>query len=143
MNTHRTPPSSPLYRAPTNDEQHARGERALWRAVITQALMDAASNSRKAEARYHKHEALHWLSGRSEDFATVCQNAGLEPDYVRRMARRALASGCKWRAEAGAGLHPPRKRRMAREREYALFHLPSPRLAFVQHSVALQLAQCA
>lgn len=76
------------------------GESALWRAVITQALMDAASRSHKAEARFAKHEALHWLTSRSADFATVCHFAGLCPDYVRRQAKRALTRGCAWRSEA-------------------------------------------
>ncbi len=77
----------------------ARAEIGLWRAVITQALMDAGSESRKPEALYHKFEATAWLPGNSRDFVTVCDYAGLDPRYVLRMAARALANGCKWRAE--------------------------------------------
>src|SRR5690242_3645195 len=64
-----------------------RGEMSVWRAVITQALMDAGSNSHKSEARTHKRMALAWLLEESEDFTTVCEYAGLEPCYVRRMIK--------------------------------------------------------
>ena len=84
--------------APDPDLQ-ARAEIALWRAVITQALMDAGSESRKPEALYHKFEATAWLTGGGRDFTTVCDYAALDPRYVRRMAAQALAKGCKWRAE--------------------------------------------
>src|SRR5690348_15560717 len=77
-----------------------RGEMALWRSVITQALMDAASNSRKSETQYHKREALKWLLTESDDFAAVCEHAGLDQHYVRRMAKAALSRGCRWRAES-------------------------------------------
>lgn len=84
----------------------ARSEMAMWAAVITQALMDAASNSAKPEARAHKEEARRWLLGGSEDFATVCDYAGYDPGYVRRRAREALARNCRWRAETKNS--PPR-----------------------------------
>lgn len=76
-------------------------EPGLWRAVITQALMDAASNSRKSEAKRSRREALHWLLGDTPDFEAVCDNAGLDPDYVRSRARAALQRGFTWRLPAG------------------------------------------
>ena len=82
---------------------HASGEMALWIAVITQAMMDALSHVDNAESNYYKHEAIHWLSGNSKDFIMVCMCAGLDPDYVRRQAKRALVSPVAWRAEAGKG----------------------------------------
>jgi hypothetical protein len=78
-------------------------EPALWKAVITQALMDAASNSAKSEAKKHRREALEWLLGESSDFESVCDHAGLDPAYVRRRAREALARNCAWRLPAGHG----------------------------------------
>lgn len=77
-----------------------RGEQALWRAVIVQALMDAGSNSQKMEARYEKSQAICWLSTYSEDFKVVCDFAGLSADYVRTKSLKAMARGCKWRAES-------------------------------------------
>lgn len=78
-------------------------ESSLWRAVITQALMDAASRSRKTEAIRHRQEALEWLLGITQDFEIVCENAGLDPDYVRTQARAALKRGFVWRLPAGQG----------------------------------------
>ncbi len=78
-------------------------EPGLWRAVITQALMDAASNSKKSDAKRTRNDALAWLLGNTEDFEIVCDNAGLDPDYVRTQARAALHRGFVWRLPAGKG----------------------------------------
>ncbi len=73
------------------------GEEALWRAVITQALMDASSESRKKTDRCHKARAIAWLAGRSKDFADVCSMAGFDRDFVIANARLALKRNCYWR----------------------------------------------
>ena len=78
-------------------------EPGLWRAVITQALMDAASRSQKSEAKRARFEALEWLLTNSRDFQDVCENADLDPDYVQSKAREALARGFEWRLPAGKG----------------------------------------
>jgi len=78
-------------------------EPSLWRAVITQALMDAATASRKPEARRIKADAVRWLLTPSEDFDTVCDHAGLDPDYVRSRAIVAMERNCVWRLPAGQG----------------------------------------
>ena len=77
------------------------GEEALWRAVITQALMDAASQSKKPEQQMAREQARRWLTKSCDDFNTVCDYAGMEPAYVRRMAKQALMQQSHWRAEAG------------------------------------------
>jgi hypothetical protein len=79
--------------------EHMCGYRALWRAVITQALMDAGSNSNKLEFRKEKARAIAWLNGDSDDFIEVCEMAGLEPSYVKKRAKEAMKNGCKWRQE--------------------------------------------
>lgn len=78
-------------------------EPSLWRAVITQALMDAATASAKPDARRVRSDAVQWLLGNSEDFEYVCDNAGLDPDYVRSRARVALQRNCTWRLPVGQG----------------------------------------
>ncbi|MBX9726621.1 MAG: hypothetical protein K2X09_05085 [Rickettsiales bacterium] len=78
-------------------------EQSIWRAVITQALMDAASQSRKSEARRSRSDALQWLLSDSRDFEAVCDNAGFDPGYIRRRAKEALARGCEWRLPNGQG----------------------------------------
>lgn len=78
-------------------------EQAMWRAVIVQALMDASCGSQKYEAAQARREALVWLRGTSQDFATVCYYAGFEPEFVRKMVKRSLDHGCQWRALPGEG----------------------------------------
>ena len=87
----------------SDPNQPVRGEQALWVAVITQAMMDALSRASSSEARYHKNEAINWLTGNSKDFVTVCLHAGLDPNYVRRKAKRSLLNPQNWRADAGKG----------------------------------------
>lgn len=76
------------------------GMQSLWRAVITQALMDAGSNSKKYEARKERARAIAWLHGNSAEFKQVCHNAGMDPAYVKQRAKEAMKNGCKWRKEA-------------------------------------------
>lgn len=93
---------SPLA-APRSEGSFADHEPGLWRAVITQALMDAATGSNKAEARRIRQDAIAWLLSPSDDFDAVCDNAGLDPDYVRSRAAQAVQRQCIWRLPAGQG----------------------------------------
>jgi hypothetical protein len=79
----------------------ARSEQALWRAVITQAMVDATSQNSRRETLFQKMEAIQWLVGGCDDFLEVCQRAELHPDYVRIRAKKALANPGFWRTEAG------------------------------------------
>lgn len=97
-----------------------RGERAVWRAVILQALMDAACMSHKKENQQAKQEAMVWLRGTSPDFVQVCHFAGFEPEYVRRMIRGCLERNCTWRAAPGTGAPRPRRTRDGRTRRAPL-----------------------
>ena len=112
--------SDTLPSLPTYDSSFADHEPGLWRAVITQALMDAASNSRKSEAKRIRHDALEWLLSNTEDFTIVCDNAGLDPDYVRSRARIALARNCQWRLPAGQGWRTRAREEAARAKHRAL-----------------------
>lgn len=76
-----------------------RGERALWRAVILQMLEDAASSSKKTNDQYNKTMARNWLEANSTDFYMVCDLAGFDIEYARKMIKRALLNNCKWRKE--------------------------------------------
>lgn len=78
-------------------------EPGLWRAVITQALMDAATKSRKSHHRRAREDALGWLLSKTSDFEMVCDNAGFDPDYVRNRAKQAITRGCTWRLPVGQG----------------------------------------
>ena len=68
-----------------------KGETALWRAVIGQALIDAKyGNGKKRNSKYTKESAQSWLLCNQADFTTVCERAGLEPVAIRERARRFL-----------------------------------------------------
>jgi hypothetical protein len=78
-------------------EDPIHGEQSLWRAVITQALIDAGSNSQKMSHKVERARAISWLSSRSKDFMTVCALADLDPQYVFSKAKEAMARNCQWR----------------------------------------------
>ena len=90
-------------------------ERSMWVAVITQAMMDALSRSRKPDEQFCKFEATRWLTNNNGHFRNVCMLAGMDPDYVRVKAKKALAENISWRAEAGTGKRYE-ERKMYRER---------------------------
>jgi len=79
----------------------AKGEEALWAAVIAQAMTDALVCNRKSAFRRYKKEAVAWLTGMSNDFIDVCERACLNPDYVRIRAKKAFANPKAYRIEAG------------------------------------------
>jgi len=75
---------------PDDPYKTVRGEINLWRAVITQAVTDAVSQSAKKDMQYEKSQARCWLEGRTQDFHTVCYYAGRDPNYVREHALRVI-----------------------------------------------------
>jgi len=75
--------------------RHATGEAALWRAVVAQAVHDAAPRRRpsrllSAERVRARDEARRWLLGAGRDFRRVCDLAGLDPRAVRATAIEAI-----------------------------------------------------
>lgn len=91
-----------------------RSEKALWKAVITQSMMDALSRSSKPEEQFHKHEAIRWLTTNQKDFITVCHLAGEDPEYIRKQALQAMRAPRLWRAEAGKGARYEERREYRR-----------------------------
>lgn len=72
------------------------GRRNLWRAVIRQAMEDAArygygNNFYAGAARVERARARAWLTGQSADFNEVCALADLEPDQVHKDALALIA----------------------------------------------------
>ena len=65
MNFHNLIENQRYYYEEENKEINAM--RSLWRAVITQALMDAASSSKKKYYIADKARARAWLKGYSDD----------------------------------------------------------------------------
>ena len=66
---------------PAIDESETDLCRAIWIAVIVQAVIDAKSNRKRQEYRTAKKEAIKWLeakAGEESEFAEICSLAGLD-----------------------------------------------------------------
>jgi hypothetical protein len=93
-------------------------ERRLMLAVLNTAIMDAAgayvSASRPSERDYARRRALCWLQDGGGDFRSVCELAGLNPQYVQTRALEFLESGRELpkinRMSPNSGKHRPRVR---------------------------------
>ena len=70
-----------------NDNIYYKSEIALWKAVILQALVDLQSNSKKKIANTYRVKSLMWFNLKNKDFITVCNYAGLDPQYVYDKSR--------------------------------------------------------
>lgn len=75
-------------------------EKALFLTVILQALLDATKPSYSGEpdtAVLERDRAIAWFFASvgvtAEDFKTVCDYAGVEPEYMRDFAFKVLKSG--------------------------------------------------
>ncbi len=68
-----------------HDDPETEHRHALWRAVISQQIMDAKNISLKPEKQALKKQAMDWLFYNESDFTMVCDLAGWEPDYVRSL----------------------------------------------------------
>lgn len=66
----------------------------LWRAVLSQALIDALSISPSVENRLEKLKAINWIKsgikGKNRDFDEVCDMADLSINYVKELYLKAL-----------------------------------------------------
>lgn len=68
--------------------------RALWRAIIMQAILDLTSNSSRTEEKLAKKQAESWLLGNSIDFLDVCRWAEYSPQRVRSKALMTIENCC-------------------------------------------------
>ncbi|WP_341812743.1 hypothetical protein [Wolbachia endosymbiont (group A) of Eristalinus aeneus] len=64
----------------------------LWKSVIAQAMIDAASNCKKTESLVEKRKAISWLSDFSQDFVHTCILADCDPIYVKNKIQPTLKS---------------------------------------------------
>ena len=75
-------------------------ERTLFLCVLLQALLDASKPVYEGEpvtARIDRDRASAWffasIGTTAQDFAEVCTNAGVDPDYMRDFAYKVLQTG--------------------------------------------------
>ncbi len=72
------------------------GHRALWRAVIMQAMTDIINNYSRTEDKIEKEFALRWIMEGREDFQMVCSMAEYSPRYVQKQAREIMRNKSKY-----------------------------------------------
>lgn len=94
-------PVVPIPASDPDDYPLVRGEIAMWRAVLAQALTDAVSKSPRFEERKPIRDAKKWLGERSADFDEVCDMAMLDPHVVHKQCRNALTTGWVLRKPTG------------------------------------------
>lgn len=75
--------------------------RALYRAIILQAIQDLGSNSHKSEAKNAKRDAAAWIG--TDDFKEICLRAGWTPEFILDKMNQVRVNGYSWRKPAGQG----------------------------------------
>ncbi|KJV80914.1 hypothetical protein RHORCCE3_0092 [Rickettsia hoogstraalii str. RCCE3] len=65
---------------------------ALRSAIIMQAIIDATNTSTKKEATKAEYNAKKWLFENNENFNATCLEIGIEPNYVRKTAKKLIKS---------------------------------------------------
>jgi len=69
--------------------QPNNSELRLWRAVLGQVFYDAFGPERYDTLPKARKEATEFLKDyENQDFKLLCENAGFDPEYIRRMARK-------------------------------------------------------
>jgi hypothetical protein len=66
------------------DDKFFLSQRALWRAVILQAIIDILNESSRTENKIAKLEAKKWIFTNNEDFEYVCLMAGYKINFIRK-----------------------------------------------------------
>ena len=82
-------------------------ERRLFIAVLSQAVHDAFSSHVPG---LEKRQAQAWLLSNSEDFKTICENAGRDAKYVLMRIRRKILQANGWNVDLSLRTTPPRRR---------------------------------
>ena len=65
-------------------------EVSLYKAIITQAIIDATNTSILPQPKTLEKEAKNWIFGKSEYFQRICYLAGIEPDFVVKITQEAI-----------------------------------------------------
>ena len=86
-------------------------ERRLFIAVLSQAVHDAFSSHVPG---LEKRQAQSWLMSNSDDFKTICENAGRDAKYVLTKIRRKILQANGWNVDLSLRTTPPRRRRQMR-----------------------------
>ena len=70
-------------------------EITLYKAIITQAIIDATDISELPRAKLLEQDAKVWIFGNSDHFQKICYMAGIEPGFVVKITKEAIKLNCK------------------------------------------------
>lgn len=62
----------------------------LYKAIITQAIIDATNISDGPRAKIIEQDAKKWIFSNSEYFQKICHIAGIEPSFVIKITKEAI-----------------------------------------------------
>ena len=80
-----------------NFDKVKSSNKALWRAVILQSIIDILNNSSRTENKIAKLEAKKWIFSDDEDFQYACQMAGYKMEFVRYKVLNIMRKNLKTR----------------------------------------------
>lgn len=90
-------------------QENENSFRALWSAVLLQALIDLQSSGKKDETQRAKSEALCWIDEENEDFIEVCGMANIMPEHFIKKAKRIKNNNKLIRIKQLAGGKPSKR----------------------------------
>jgi hypothetical protein len=67
------------------------GEKALWQSVLMQAALDAISSPKTKKEKVERAKTISWFSMGNHDYLAVCSLADLEPEFIIKGVRKAVA----------------------------------------------------
>ena len=62
----------------------------LYKAIITQAIIDATNISDAPRAKTLETDAKKWIFSNSDYFQKICYIAGIEPSFVVKITKEAI-----------------------------------------------------
>lgn len=65
---------------------------ALRSAIIMQTIIDTTNTANKKETTKAEYNAKKWLVENNENFNATCLEIGIEPNYVRKTAKKLIKS---------------------------------------------------
>lgn len=70
-----------------NDSPEVR----LYKAILTQAIIDASNISNNPSSRKEEIDAKNWIFGNGEYFQEICLKAESDPNQIIKLAKEAIS----------------------------------------------------
>ncbi len=77
----------------------------LYKAILTQAMIDASNVSDSPEAKKNEIEAKTWIFGNSSYFQEICYNAEISPSFMIKITKEAIKLNSQKRPSRQANIN--------------------------------------